>query len=368
MYIEDIITLGRKLLKDNMFKSKKITLSQRFKSLSQAASETTYFFPIACSEQVTSDEVMMLMRMFERNYAIFTRTAFSLIPFVDTSNPEYGIKEHLAKVHQNMGVPNHPGSVTINLEASSERINYGILNEQNASREFVQRMRNNVNVDDKIPANTLPPSQVVAENYDWKKANDAMPTSIHIPLRFNNDTLDLLVHIKAVMHKVPTQVLVKDIVGSMSQSRGFLNFVKYVSGEQKSLVDFLFGISNIKENLVNKSKSPWLEAFKRRRRLAKLAWGTVANNYKPIGTVVLTMNEVNILKNQYDIDVFKEAKKIMDQYYLLGFAILDQTNEIAYVMFDSYPDFQEYPYRTLEREASNQDKTLREMIRAMGRI
>lgn len=372
MFIEDIIMLGRKIIKDNILKTKKITLTQRFKSLSQASTESTYFFPIACSEQLTSDELMMLMKMFERNYAVFTRTAFSLIPFVDMSNSEYGIKEHLSKVHQNIGVPANIGSVSIKLEAASEGINYGILNENNAAKEFVENLKSKVSVEKadihSQKKKAASQSATATVDHEWKKANEVLPTTVIIPLNVKDTTVEIPVHIKAVMHKVPTQVLIKDIVGSIHQSKGFLNFVKYISGEQKSLIDFLFGISNIKEDLLNRTKSPWLDAFKRRRRLAKLAWGTVADNYKPIGTIVLTMNEVNILKNQYDVDVFKEARKIMNQYYLLGFTILDQTNEIAYVMFDAYPDFQEYPYRTLEREANNQDKTLREMIRAMGRV
>jgi hypothetical protein len=370
MFIEDMLMLGKKIWKDNILKSKKITLTQRFKSLSQASTESTYFFPIACSEQTTTDEVSMLMKMFERNYAVFTRTAFSLIPFVEMSSSQYGIKGHLSKVHQNIGIAPNPGSYS--LTESTDNINYGILNENNATKNFINYVKANVTNDNtELQAaargghgNPLP----VAVDYEWRKANEVLPTTVNISLRIDGNTMDLPVHIKANMHKVPTSVLVQDIVGSMSQSKGFLNFVKYISGEQKSLTDFLFGISNMKEDLLNKDANPWLEAFKRRKRLAKLAWGTVSDNYKPIGTIVLTMNEVNILKNQYEIDVFKEAKKIMNQYFLLGFTILDQTNEIAYILFDSYPDFQEYPYKTLEREASNQDKTLRDMIRAMGRI
>jgi len=373
MFIEDLVILGKRVWKDNIMKSNKITLTQRFKSLSQASTESTYFFPIACSEQANEDEVSMMMKLYERNYAVFTRTAFTLIPFVQMDTSEYGIKEHLSKVHQNLGMGPNLGGVQFPLkESSKENINYGILNENNAAKNFVDQVKSNLEYNNLQHQGTPrgrggspAPANV---DHDWKKANEVLPTTINVPLKMNNQTIDLPVHIKANMHKVPTTVLVQDIVGSMSQSKGFLNFVKYVSGEKKSLIDFLFGIDSMKEDLLNKTTNPWLEAFKRRKRLATLAWGVVAENYKPIGTIVLTMNEVNILKNQYDIDVFKEAKKIMNQYYLLGFSILDQTNQIAYILFDSYPSFQEYPYKTLEREASNQDKTLRDMIRAMGRI
>jgi hypothetical protein len=372
MIIEDLIMLGKKVIKDNILKSKKVTLSQRFKSLSQASTESTYFFPIACSEQATPDEIAMSMKLFERNYAIFTRTAFSLIPYVEMSSSEYGIKEHLSKVHQNIGVMPNMGSYKYSLEASTENINYGVLNENNASNAFVNHVKAKVSNDNtSIVGNSRGQNGQAAPitvDYEWKKANEVLPTTVNIPLRVNGDNMDLPVHIKANVHKVPTSVLVQDIVKSMNQSKGFLNFVQYVSGEQKSLVDFLFGVSNMKEDILKTNSSPWLDAFKRRKRLANLAWGTVADNYKPIGTIVLTMNEVNILKNQYEIDVFVEAKKIMTQYFLLGFMILDQTNETAHILFDSFPGFQEYPYKTLEREASNQDKTLRDMIRAMGRI
>jgi hypothetical protein len=92
------------------------------------------------------------------------------------------------------------------------------------------------------------------------------------------------------------------------------------------------------------------------------------NNLKPIATLCVTMNEVNALKTQYDIDVFKDVKKIMDAYYLLGFCIVDQVNEVVYVRYDSQVDFQEFPYKTLEREAASQDRTLKDMVKAMGAL
>ena len=92
--------------------------------------------------------------------------------------------------------------------------------------------------------------------------------------------------------------------------------------------------------------------------------------YTPNGTVVMTMNEVNFIKDQYGIDVMNmdHVRMIMDTDFLLGFVIVDQSEEVVYVRYDGHDyGFQTYTYAMLDREAAASDRMIREMYRAMSR-
>lgn len=370
LMLEELLTLGRMVLKNSSLFSgnRKLHLQLSGSSIARQANDATYYFPVIASDNLSTDEVTMMMKTIERSYALFARTAFSLIPAIEVPNLNQAtVKEYLGRFHTNIGAQGNPQSYTLSINnlkfeaAGGENLNNGVLNDFNAvlkeAGEDFPKTR---------PAKFL--------DTDWKKANELMPTTISVPVTFISTdsnaqvTNEIQVNVKATMHKASSKLLTADISKSLHQGRGFLNFVKYISGEQKSLIDFLFGISSMKEDMLNKKHIPWLEAFKRRKRLANLAWGTLAEQFKPTGTIVITMNEVNTLRNEYDIDIRKEAGKIMKEYFLLGFIILDQVNQMASIMYDGQPDFQEYPYKTLEREGMNQDKTVSDMIKAMGQF
>ena len=95
------------------------------------------------------------------------------------------------------------------------------------------------------------------------------------------------------------------------------------------------------------------------------------NNYLPNGTIVITMNEVDYIKSEYGVDIMRSdhCRMLMDANFLLGFVVLDQTNEIAHVMYDGINggSFQQYSYAALEREQQNSDRAMKEMFRLMNR-
>ncbi|MBS4063877.1 MAG: hypothetical protein KGZ74_04925 [Chitinophagaceae bacterium] len=399
MLFEEIVTLAKIFYKEMPFlkKGQLFLGGQRVKSIAQLANESTYFFPVVASENLTSDELIMIVRAIERSYAIFTRTGFSLIPAIEVGSfDDSTVKDYLSMFHTNIGTKSNLSFKASNfIESASSDFNANILNEANFPKvnfagadkkmsvspmdAFGKDGSNTFAVEENKPkgyssyVNKMTPSKIISD-VDWRKANELIPTIIQIPVKFisrssnkvTEHMVELQVNVKATMHRASTDNLVHDIANTVAHKKGFLNFVRYLSGEQDSGADFIFGISQIKAELLDKKGSPWLAAFKRRKRLADIAWSMVSNNFKPIGTICLTMNEVELLKIKYNIDVFKEAEKIMKEYYLLGFLIADQTNEVLHVLYDSHPGFQEYPYKTLEREAANQDRVIKDMVKAMG--
>jgi len=214
---------------------------------------------------------------------------------------------------------------------------------------------------------------------DMKKSNEAIPTYTKASIGFIVDeteqvvTRDVLVGIKVHIRKVPAIDLINDLYNCIINKRKFLRFVKYISGEEKSLADLLFGFNELKVDALNSRTGgarQWGAAFRRRKRWSKMSVPYLMKEYTPNGSVVLTMNEVQYIKDEYGIDIMTQdhVNMIMDASFLLGFVILDQANEMCYITYDGHGgDFQQYTYAMLEREQQSSDRMLRELYRSISR-
>ena len=238
------------------------------------------------------------------------------------------------------------------------------------------------------PQNNVIPSQMhqrevkvfdreVFTDMDMKKANEAIPIFTKATISFIVDgteeivSRDVLIGIKAYVHKAPAKELVDDVYNCIINKRKFLKFVKFVTGEERSLSDLLFGIKELRADALDAktSSGEWRSAFKRRRRWAKMSIPYLTKEYTPNGTIVMTMNEVQYIKDQYGIDIMTpdHVRMIMDADYLLGFVIVDQANEMVYVTYDGHGyGFQQYTYAMLEREQQNSDRMMRELYRSFA--
>ena len=216
----------------------------------------------------------------------------------------------------------------------------------------------------------------VFTDMDMKKANDAVPTFAKASIGFVIDeteevvSRDVLIGIKAYIHRAPSTELVNDIYNGIINKRKFLRFVKFVTGEERSLADLVFGFKELRNDALDaKSGSgQWRSAFKRRRRWAKISVPYLMKEYTPNGTIVMTMNEVDYIKSEYGIDVMTQdhVKMIMDTDFLLSFIIVDQANEMVYVTYDGHGyGFQTYTYAMLEREAQASREVL-QLYRALS--
>lgn len=214
---------------------------------------------------------------------------------------------------------------------------------------------------------------------DMQKCNEMVPTFTKATIGFIVDETeevvnrDLLVGIKTYVHRVKTSDLTSEIYNAIMNKRKFLKFVKFISGEERSLADLLFGVRELKGDALKTTNSGtrWSAAFKNRKRMSKMSIPFLMNNYLPNGTIVITMNEVDYIKSEYGIDIMRSdhCRMLMDANFLLGFVVLDQTNEIAHVMYDGINggSFQQYSYAALEREQQNSDRAMKEMFRLMNR-
>ena len=228
---------------------------------------------------------------------------------------------------------------------------------------------------DNMGKEPIVPKDILSDN-DVKKANELIPTTVHLKTYFKNDDritpIDYMIGIKATVHKIDSQSMIENVAKSLKRGKAFFNLMRVTSGEISFFKDFVFAITRIKDDVKSKHKdNPWWDALYRRKKSANLLKSINASNQLvPNATLVLSMDEVEYIKNQYGFDLMndKVAKDVIKQLFLLGFVVVDSSIQVAYFLFDGARNYQSYSFNALERENSNASKNVKEIMQVLGRM
>jgi len=223
---------------------------------------------------------------------------------------------------------------------------------------------------------TLP--QNVLKDNDVKKANELIATTLHIRLKLINDkdidngTVDFILGVKCTMHPIKSDEMIVNMNIACKNNNKAFNFLRWTTGEISFFKDFLFGVKEMKDDVVNRSKgaSPWWITLKRRKALAKLKDSMFSKErILPNATIVISMEEVEILKSEYGYDLFNPlfTNKIMETFFLLGFVVVDNSAQVAHFLFDGQSEFQSVSFSGLEKENTNSERKFKEMLKAINR-
>ena len=214
---------------------------------------------------------------------------------------------------------------------------------------------------------------------DCKKANELVPTTLALSLNVKDKgtfrgTVNFVIGVKAIMHPVDSSEVVKNMVYACKNSNKFFNFVRWTTGEISFLKDFILHLDQIKSDAISRSSTnnSWWGALKRRKAVARTKrLLPTGKQLMPNATVVMTIEEVNKLKVEHGFDIMNSSmmRKIMDEYFLLAFVIVDVSQELAYFMFDGQNEPQTMSFSGLEREnnSKNDFKEIYKLINS-GRL
>ena len=224
---------------------------------------------------------------------------------------------------------------------------------------------------DTLPANIL-------KDNDVKKSNELIATTLHIRLKLVNGDgmdagfLDFIIGVKCTMHPIKSEEMITNMVSACKNNNKAFNFLRWTTGEISFFKDFLFNIKEVKDDVVNRSKgaSPWWITLKRRKALSKIKDSMFTKNrILPNATIVLSIEEVEMIKNEYGYDIFNPifTNKIMETFYLLGLVIVDTSSQMAHFLFDGHTDFQTVSFSGLEKENTNSERKFKEMLKVINR-
>lgn len=407
---------------------------KRYTSIANMASEGTLQFPTLVSSSLDVDTLQMVCKALERNYATYVQVSLYLNQIIDGGEYS-NIPEYLRKFHQNTDVKdtsrslingidnlqniitdnaNELNSIFENDKFSSVSVVYegsngklvannkeqltklldgvrtDILNNKFKPRKDViynfkdkelNAKYNSVVTEANAPKvdrtnNITIPNNILKDN-DVKKANELIATTMHIRMKMKPEDgspsfdVDFIIAIKATMHPIKSAEMISNMVSACKNNNKIFNFLRWTTGEISFFKDFLFGISEVKGDISQRSagSSPWWLSLKRRSRLAKMSSAMFKNTLLPNATIVLSSDEVEYIRTEYGYDLHNPifVDKIMNTYFLLGFVIVDVATQLVHFKFENSNDFQSVTFSGLEKENGSDAKKFKEMLKFMNR-
>ena len=203
---------------------------------------------------------------------------------------------------------------------------------------------------------------------DVKKANELQPTLIVLRYQVADPKADssnvlnyipeeFVAGVKSRMIAVPSNEIIDRIVDMKKSGVSMANLVKATTKETSFTKDFLAGIEMAKidakkDSKLSKSNSIWrsLQARSNKSLLKRLTRS--ANNATAITTLVISSQEVELVKNVYNIDMSnpRVAMEFMSSYNLMGLVIVDEQTEVASFIYDGDAYFEDMSFTALEKE------------------
>ena len=222
-------------------------------------------------------------------------------------------------------------------------------------------------------------TQVKLADNDVKKANELVPTTLSVSLQVKDGQsfggiTNFVLGIKGLMHPVNSNDMISNLVDGFKSGNKFFNFIRWTTGEISFLKDLIFNVNGIKEDVIKKhtkGNSHWWSTLKRRRTLAKMKNVFGGSKILPNVSIVCSMEEVAEMQDVYGIDLMepKNVRRMMDRYFLLGFVVVDEAQELCHFIFDGETNYQTISFKGLEKENNNKNefKEIYKMINS-GRL
>lgn len=211
---------------------------------------------------------------------------------------------------------------------------------------------------------------------DITKANELLPTMlvVHFHTYASNEPVSAVIGIKAKLYRITGQEIMNRLVLRNKDNQGFHNFLRAATRETSFFKDFVFAVDKAKVDALSSSHrgsdSKIWKLLERRAIKSRIRRGMgSANDATAITSVVITQEEVESLKKDFNLDVTRPAilKPIMEAYNLMGFMIIDANIETVKFWYDDGSNnFETLSFRSLERE--NGDQNYKKVINLMTKM
>lgn len=215
-------------------------------------------------------------------------------------------------------------------------------------------------------------------NTEYKKANELQPTMMVINFMRHGEHGDnintAVIGIKAKIYPISSTDICNRISGKLDDKNILTNFIRATTNEIAFFRDFLFAIDNAKMDALSYSKRAtsnklW-KVLERRSAKSKFRRSLrMYNDATAITTLVLSENDADYLKKVNNVDILevRNARKILDSYNFMCICILNQSTEVASILYDTGDDtYEMIPFSGLEREAS--DNSYKKMVNLLSKV
>jgi hypothetical protein len=279
------------------------------------------------------------------------------------TNPK-DIKKRKDKTKQGKGVSN----VTTKQPNPNPAVNAEKVSNTNQSNEKISKKEEKKVDKEAREAISIGGRQAMVNNMDFKKINNLSPTIVTFDLIYESEAGNLIKKpamfgVKAVAHQLNSNDVRYYLSDTVKDKFKLFRFIQWTTGEIKLVKDLILNASSMKKMAVDtKHKNTfWWRKLSSLAEVSKIK--TLMSNSKnmPVATstMVITMNDVNAIKAKNGIDFLNNIKavnKIIETYFLLGFIIVDESSEVAYIYNDSSKSFNYYSYNSLSKYGKEKAK------------
>lgn len=256
----------------------------------------------------------------------------------------------------------------LNADKFAEQIRKNKADAEQREKEFLYKQQRDLEQDKmrqrELNISNMGNTSVRMTDSECKKANELVPTTLAVSLNVKEHgnfggTVNFVIGIKTILHPVTSDEMIRNLVLGCKNSSKFFKFLKWTTGEIKFFKDFLLNVTDIRTDVLNtmsNRESGWWTALKRRRQISDLK-RRFGQGLMPNAAITLSMDEVQLIRSNYGYDLTdpKLVTKIMSDYFLLSFIIVDPSQELAMFLFDGETHFQTMSFAGLERENNNKN-------------
>lgn len=401
--------------------------NRSFKSITSATKDLILTFPVMVSSDIEPDNAIMIAKAHEKKMASLLHILFTAISVGNNED----VFDYVKKFHSNIGSMNgtldsYADSLDKMAATFGESYNQTLKIDKDVLNTVLEDLKeSNYTLPDNVKESSLESYKIVPgyrtgmkdiiikedndainlknsnirnnkdySNYlsnmtdfnsntilntEYKKANELQPTMMVINFmrhsETSGDTINTaVIGIKAKIYPVSSADICNRITGKLDDKNVLTNFIRATTNEIAFFRDFLFAIDNAKLDAMSYGKKAtsnklW-KVLERRAQKSKFRRSLkMYNDATAITTLVLSENDAEYLKKVDNIDILNvsKARKILDSYNFMCICILNQSTEVASILYDTGDDtFEMIPFSGLEREAS--DNSYKKMVNLLSKV
>ena len=386
---------------------KNSSANRSFKSITSATKDLILTFPVLVSSDASPETATMIAKAQEKKCASLLHMLFTAI-CVDSNEDVF---DYVQKFHSNLGSMNGTledyadalDRLGASLDESCEftgEIDHAVL-----ETVLSELKESNYTLPDDIKESSISdykiipgygtgmPDRIVCEaetdkksldraktievdyklhdmtvlNAEYKKANELMPTMMVVNFIQKGEngsasfTTTAVIGVKCKVYPVSSTDIYNRLTSKVADKNVLNSFIRATTNEIAFFRDFLFAIDKAKTDAMSYGKNAtsnklW-KVLERRSTKSKFRRALkMTNDATAITTLVLTANDAEILKKEYNFDIenVSVCRKLLDAFNFMCIVIANESTDVASFLYDTGDDnFEKLTFSNLEREASD---------------
>ena len=371
-------------------------------SITKLAKDSIFQFPVIISSSIDNDEIFVMAKALERNYASMLLSVISMSSYIDLT--KYGkdnyLVKYLKKFHSNSDIGSEilPAGESVAIESANiidddkifavdmpslcdsvyEACDMTSIND--IYRPFKRTTRI---LEDAMEARTITVGNTKLENADAiAKLNeekyidngkvlrrgaekgrneitnssymtDMTPTMINVSFvadatgKGDTWTQNVTIGVKSMVRMAKSGVVINNMVDAF-KDRALFTWIKWTNGEINA-AELLFGVSKaLQDGYAAGKKDNWMKRLKGRKHMQGIN-KLIGRQLLPNASVIITESEALAIQQDCGVDPHNpaDATNMMNKYFMLAFGIYDTESKLLDIIYDGESQFSSYSIREL---------------------